>query len=210
MSLSVRSGEGLSRRGDVPRVATSRPKLVKTDSGRTATTCRVTPSGQRLPEASSAGRCTLDQGERGGRGTRQGHGVAGVGRGSEPATMSRLVRSSWWWWTKSRPATGSRGARREHIVARGVMHEPRAGVSRDRNTGIRPAGVLPRPPRRRPGVLRRHPDLAHEQHQRAQPAPRQDPAEDLRSAHQRGDHPGPPRHPQLHRAPSASMTATTT
>ncbi|PZS20236.1 MAG: hypothetical protein DLM60_09030 [Pseudonocardiales bacterium] len=61
------------------------------------------------------------------------------------------------------------------------------------------AGVLPRPPRRRPGLLHRHPHLAHQQPQRTRLAARQDPTEDLRSAHQRGRHPGPPRHPQLHR-----------
>ena len=61
------------------------------------------------------------------------------------------------------------------------------------------AGVLPRPRTRGAAVHHRHPDLAHQQHQRARPAPVQDPTEDLRAAHQRGHHPGPPRHPQLHR-----------
>ena len=45
----------------------------------------------------------------------------------------------------------------------------------------------------------RHQDLADEQHQRARRAAHQNPAEDLRPAHQRRRHPGPARHPQLHR-----------
>ena len=48
---------------------------------------------------------------------------------------------------------------------------------------------------RRAAVHHRHPDLADEQHQRARRPPDQDPAEDLRPAHQRRRHPGPPRHP---------------
>ena len=37
--------------------------------------------------------------------------------------------------------------------------------------------------RRRAAVHHRHPDLAHQQHQRTQPTPDQDPTEDLRAAH---------------------------
>jgi hypothetical protein len=70
-----------------------------------------------------------------------------------------------------------------------TAQQPRAGA----------AGVLPRPRERRSPFLLRHPDLAHEQHQRARPAAHQDTAEDLRSAHQRGRHPRPARYPQLHR-----------
>jgi hypothetical protein len=62
-----------------------------------------------------------------------------------------------------------------------------------------PARVLPRPRTRRGSLQRRHPDLAHEQHQRARPAAHQNPAEDLRPVDQRRGHPKSTRHPQLHR-----------
>ena len=61
------------------------------------------------------------------------------------------------------------------------------------------AGVLPRPRSRRPEIHHRHRRVAHEQHQRVRTAAEQDPAKDLRQADQRRHHPGPPRHPQLHR-----------
>ena len=43
-------------------------------------------------------------------------------------------------------------------------------------------------------VLLRHPRVAHQQHQRARRAAAEDPAEDLRLAHQQRCHPGPARH----------------
>ena len=55
---------------------------------------------------------------------------------------------------------------------------------------------------RRSDVLRftdGHERLADEQHQRARRPPPENPAEDLRPPGQRRRHPGPPRHPQLHR-----------
>ena len=48
-------------------------------------------------------------------------------------------------------------------------------------------------------VHHRHQHLAHEQHQRARRPAAENPAEDLRPPGQRRRHPGPPRHPQLHR-----------
>ena len=50
-----------------------------------------------------------------------------------------------------------------------------------------------------PRVLLRHPGVASQQHQRAWCAAAENPAEDLRPAHQQPCHPGPARHPQLHR-----------
>ena len=78
----------------------------------------------------------------------------------------------------------------------------RASPARNTAPGSTPAAICwnsAATAKRRPAVHYRHPDLAHQQHQRTGSTAEQDPAEDLGLSHQRRHHPGPARHPQLHR-----------